>query len=116
MRQHNVTLSEKAAQFLNTIEGKFEDDLVMFVGSGCCDGPVPQLFKQSETIIPSQHEVIYEDKRLTIYFIAPMKFDPAFHYTIDLNSNVMNDSFSIESRYDCQFVLRTKINNKKLSR
>lgn len=108
MGQHNVTLSEKATQFLEAIDAQIDDDLVMFIGSGCCDGPVPQLLKKSETIIPTQHEVIYEHNRLTIYFIAPMKFDPAFHYTIDLNSNVMNDSFSIESRYDCQFVLRTK--------
>lgn len=107
MKQHNVILSEKAKQFIDRLEANIEDDLVMFIGSGCCDGPVPQLFKKSETVIPTNHEIIYDEGRLTIYFIAPMKFEPLFHYTIDLQTNVINDSFSIESRYDCQFVLRT---------
>ncbi len=107
----NVKISEKAKQFIDSIETTTESELVMFIGSGCCDGPVPQLFKKSETIIPALHDVIYEQDRLTVYFIAPMKFDPFLHYTIDLRTGIINDSFSIESRYDCQFILRTeKIN------
>ncbi|MFA8438601.1 DUF779 domain-containing protein [Pueribacillus sp. YX66] len=108
MKRLNVSLSKKATAFLDAIQAKIEDDFVMFIGSGCCDGPVPQLFKKSETIIPTQHEIIYTDNRLTVYFIFPMKFVPTFHYTIDLKTNVINDSLSIESRYDCQFVLRTE--------
>lgn len=108
---NNVEFSEKARQFIDSIKTTIEDNLVMFIGSGCCDGPVPQLFKQSETIIPALHDVIYEHERLTVYFIAPMRFEPFLHYTIDLQTDVINDSFSIESRYDCQFILRTeKIN------
>lgn len=108
MEQQSVTLSESAKQFLKLVQSQINDELVMFIGSGCCDGPVPQLFRKSETIIPTRHQIIYENDQLAIYFIAPMKFDPRFHYTIDLKSNVINDSFSLESRCNCQFVLRMK--------
>lgn len=110
MEQRNVILSQAVKQFINSIENDFNDDFVMFIGSGCCEGPVPQLFKKSETIIPTQHEIIYKDERLTIYFIAPMTFNHKFSYTIDLKENVINDSFSLESHYNCQFVLRTEAN------
>src|SRR5690625_2631046 len=107
MNQYDVTLSEQTRQFIAAIKEDIPDELVMFIGSGCCDGPVPQLFKQSETIIPTEHEVIYQDESVTVYFIAPMKYEPKLAYTIDLKTNVLNDSFSLESRYDCQFVLQT---------
>lgn len=108
MKRTNITISEKANRFIQTIRESSNDELVMFVGSGCCEGPVPQLFKKSETIIPSQHETVYKNNLLTIYFIQPITYHPDLHYFIDLKTNVINDSFSIESQYDCQFVLQIK--------
>jgi len=107
MKQKNVIFTEKAIQFIRMLCSK-NDDLVMFIGSGCCDGPTPQIFKKTETVIPPMHEQVLRIECLDIYFIAPVTYNPNLHYVIDLETEVINDSFSIESRYNSQFILKMK--------
>lgn len=107
MKQKNITFTEKARQFLHKLCST-NDELVMFIGSGCCDGPTPQIFKKSETVIPPLSELVLKIDCLDIYFIAPVTYNPNLHYMIDLETDVINDSFSIESRYNSQFILQMK--------
>lgn len=107
MKRKNITFTEKAIPFIRMLCSA-NDELVMFIRSGCCDGPTPQIFKKLETVIPPLHELICRYACLDIYFLAPVTYNPNLHYIIDLETEVINDSFSIESRYNCQFILQMK--------
>lgn len=107
MKRSSIVFTEKASQFIRMLCST-NGELVMFIGSGCCDGPTPQIFKKAETVIPPLHELVDRHYCLSIYFIAPITYNPKLHYIIDLHTNVINDSFSIESRYDSQLVLQIK--------
>ncbi len=99
-----IRFSGEARQIINRIRESVPEPLVMVIGSGCCDGPVPQLYPASG--VPVKGLEVYKEEGLAIYFHEPFRPQPGFFYIIDLEKDVMNDGFSLESRYDCQFVLR----------
>lgn len=100
-----IRFSEAARQIMERIRESLPEPLVMVIGSGCCEGPVPQLYPASG--VPVKGVQVYEEDGLAVYFHEPFRPQPGFHYVIDLEKDVINDTFSLESRYDCQFVLRS---------
>ena len=81
-------------------------DLVMVLGTGCCDSTAPYLYDHY-LVEPDAHEVgevdgvrIFAPKWLAELYPADEKL------TIDVDEGVLSDSFSLESAFECRFTLR----------
>ncbi|OJF17728.1 MAG: hypothetical protein A6D91_07660 [Bacillaceae bacterium G1] len=99
-----IRFTEEAWEMIRRIRESVPEALIMVVGSGCCDGLVPQLYPASQ--VPVRGTEVYREEGLTVTFHEPVRPQEGFVYIIDLERDVVNDGFSLEGRYDARFVLR----------
>lgn len=99
-----IQFTEAAWEMIERIRETVPEELVMVVGSGCCDALVPQLFPSSQVPVRGTH--VYQEDGLIVSFHEPVRPQEGFVYVIDLERDVVNDGFSLEGRYDARFILR----------
>ena len=83
-------------------------DLVMVLGTGCCDSTAPYLYDRyypgSDVVRAGEIggvPVLAHEWLARLYGEGEL--------VIDVDEGVPNDSFSLESEYDCRFTLRTAV-------
>jgi uncharacterized protein (DUF779 family) len=81
-------------------------DLVMILGTGCCDSTAPFLY---DRYIPGPDAVevgqVAGVPVLAHGWLAKLYRD-GDGLVLDVDEGVQSDSFSLESEYDCRFTLR----------
>jgi len=100
-----VTATDAAREVVRRVaEGR--EDLVMVLGTGCCDSTAPFLY---DHYYPGSDTVVVGDlDGVPVYahrWLAGLYRD-GDGLEVDVEAGVANDSFSLESDYDCRFVLR----------
>jgi uncharacterized protein (DUF779 family) len=81
------------------------EDLVIVIGDGCCDGEAPFLY--DHYVAPPDAETVGDVAGVPVIAhrrIARLWGDEDVR--LDVDEGVVNDSFSLESEYDCRFTLR----------
>lgn len=82
------------------------DNLVMVLSNGCCDSTAPYLYDNHITEPDAREVGIVENVAvLAPAWLAKLYPDDDM-LTIDVESGVLDDSFSLETEFDCRFVLR----------
>jgi uncharacterized protein (DUF779 family) len=83
-----------------------KQDLVMMLGTGCCDSTAPFLYDRY-VAGPDAIEVgkIAGVPVLAHGWLAKL-YDTGDGLVLDVDEGVQSDSFSLESEYDCRFTLR----------
>jgi uncharacterized protein (DUF779 family) len=100
-----VTATPAAEAVVRKVVAHGHTALVMVIGDGCCDGEAPFLYDHYTA--PPDAETVGEVAGVPILAhlrIARLWKDDAVR--LDVDENVPNDSFSLESDYDCRFTLR----------
>jgi len=81
------------------------EDLVFVIGDGCCDGEAPFLYDRY--VAPPDAERVGEVAGVPVIAharVARLWGDEDVR--LDVDEDVPNDSFSLESELDCRFTLR----------
>jgi len=101
-----VSVTDKARDVVERVMHDGRTNLVMVLGTGCCDSTAPYLYDNylpepgSRTVgTVSGIEVLAPE------WLAKLYADDT-ELTVDIDEEVVNDSFSLESEYDCRFTLR----------
>jgi uncharacterized protein len=102
----NVEASPNAEAIVRTVAGEGREDLVMVLGTGCCDSTAPFLY---DRYYPGADAVrMGEVAGVPVFahrWLAEL-YDGADALEIDVDQGLVNDSLSLESEYDCRFTLR----------
>jgi uncharacterized protein (DUF779 family) len=102
----NVTVSASAQAVVRRVAAEGRRDLVLVLGTGCCDSTAPFLY---DSYYPGPDAVpVGEIDGVPVYahrWLAAL-YGEDEGLEIDVEQSVANDSFSLESDYDCRFVLR----------
>lgn len=101
-----VDVTPEATNIVRRVIAAGRSNLVMVLGTGCCDSTAPYLY---DNYLPEPDaRPVGEVEGITV--LAPGWL--ADLYTgddlllVDVDEGVVNDSFSLESEYDCRFTLR----------
>ncbi len=82
------------------------EDLVMVLGTGCCDSTAPFLY---DRYVPGPDAVRVGEVAgvavLAHAWLAKL-YEGGDGLILDVDEGVVSDSFSLESEYDCRFTLR----------
>ena len=83
-----------------------KQDLVMVLGTGCCDSTAPFLYDRYVSG-PDAVEVgrVADVPVLAHGWLAKL-YAGSDGLVLDVDEGVQSDSFSLESEYDCRFTLR----------
>lgn len=102
----NVNATDAAVATVRRVKDDGRENLVMVLGTGCCDSTAPFLY--DNYVAEPDAEPVGEIDGVTILaprWLAELYRDGAT-LTVDVDEGVLNDSFSLESEYDCRFTLR----------
>jgi uncharacterized protein (DUF779 family) len=95
-----------AVSTVRRVKDDGRENLVMVLGTGCCDSTAPFLYDNYLTEPDAQP--VGEIDGVTI--MAPKWLAELYPgdatLTVDVDQGVLNDSFSLESEFDCRFTLR----------
>jgi uncharacterized protein (DUF779 family) len=102
----NVSVTNQATEIVRRVRADGRDNLVMVLGTGCCDSTAPFLY---DNYLPEPDaQPVGEIDGVTI--MAPRWLADLYPgdegLVVDVDSGIVNDSFSLESEYDCRFTLR----------
>lgn len=100
-----VSASPQAESVVRKVAASGREDLVMVLGTGCCDSTAPFLYDHYYAG-PDAVEVgrIGDIPVFAHQWLADL-YAEGDGLEIDVDEGV-NDSFSLESEYDCRFTLR----------
>jgi uncharacterized protein (DUF779 family) len=100
-----VTASAQAEAVVRSVAETGREQLVMVLGTGCCDSTAPFLY---DRYYPgSDVEQVGRIAGVPIFahrWLADLYGGGALE--VDVDEGVANDSFSLESDFDCRFTLR----------
>ena len=103
-----VTTTARAAAIVRRVATEGRSDLVMVLGTGCCDSTAPFLYDRYVTG-PDVVEIgsiagvpVFAHRWLADLYEG----EGATTLEVDVDEQTPNDSFSLESRYDCRLTLR----------
>jgi uncharacterized protein len=101
-----VAATSMAEATVRTVASSGREDLVMVLGTGCCDSTAPFLY---DRYYPGPDVVeVGRIADVPVYaqrWLADM-YGRGDGLEVDVDDGVVNDSFSLESEYDCRFTLR----------
>ena len=103
-----IDVTEPAASIVRRVQAEGRDNLVMVLSNGCCDSTAPYLY--DNYIAEAGSQPVGEVEGVTV--LAPewlRKLYPDDQLTIDVEQGVLEDSFSLETEFDCRFVLRAPV-------
>ncbi|HJT38198.1 MAG TPA: DUF779 domain-containing protein [Actinomycetota bacterium] len=102
----HVDATPEAVRLVRRVRDQGRSNLVMVLSNGCCDATAPYLYDDHVTE-PDSLQVGVVDG---VVVVAPgwlAKLYPGEDtLTIDVEGGVLDDSFSLETEFDCRFVLR----------
>jgi uncharacterized protein (DUF779 family) len=101
-----IATTPTAEQVVRRVREDGRENLVMVLGTGCCDSTAPFLY---DNYLPEPDaQPIGEIEGVQI--LAPRWLADLYPdgegLVVDVDEGVLNDSFSLESEYDCRFTLR----------
>ena len=102
----NVTVTGQAEEMVRRVRAAGRENLIMVLGTGCCDSTAPFLY---DNYLPEPDaQPVGAIDGVTI--VAP-KWLAALYpddegLVVDVDTGVANDSLSLESEYDSRFTLR----------
>jgi uncharacterized protein (DUF779 family) len=101
-----VAATPEARAVVERVAGEGREDLVMVLGTGCCDSTAPFLF---DRYYPGPDVVeVGRVAGVSVFahrWLADLYAD-SDGLEVDVDRDVVNDSLSLESEYDCRFTLR----------
>ena len=100
-----IIAAPEAEAVLRKVAEAGHDDLVVVVGDGCCDGEAPFLYDRY--VAPPDAQRVGEVAGVPVIAharVARLWGDEDVR--LDVDEDVPNDSFSLESELDCRFTLR----------
>jgi uncharacterized protein (DUF779 family) len=102
----HVTATEAARKTVARVAGEGRRDLVLVLGTGCCDSTAPFLYDRYD---PGPDAVALGTVAgVPIYahrWLADLYGD-ADALRVDVEEDVVSDSFSLESEHGCRLILR----------
>lgn len=102
----NVSVTQEAEEIVRRIRVEGRENLIMVLGTGCCDSTSPFLY-DNYLPEPDSRPVGVIDG---VEIVAPKWLADLYPgdegLVVDVDAGVLNDSFSLESEYDCRFTLR----------
>ena len=101
-----VDATQSAVATVRRVKSDGRDNLVMVLGTGCCDSTAPYLY--DNYLVEPDAEDVGEVDGVRVFaprWLADLYPGPAI-LTVDVDEGVVNDSFSLESEYDLRFTLR----------
>jgi uncharacterized protein len=102
----NVTVTPEAEQIVQRVRSDGRENLIMVLGTGCCDSTSPFLYDNYLPEPDSEHVGVIDG----VQIMAPKWLADLYPgdegLVVDVDPGVLNDSFSLESEYDCRFTLR----------
>ena len=101
-----IQATPAAEEMVRRVRAQGRGNLVMVLSNGCCDATAPYLY-DNHVSEPDAHEVgtVENVTVLAPGWLAKLSMD-GDALTIDVESGVLDDSFSLETEFDCRFVLR----------
>lgn len=101
-----ISVTEPARRIVQRVRDEGRENLIMVLGSGCCDSTAPFLY---DNYLPEpDSERIGEIEGVEI--LAPGWLAKLYsgddQLIVDVDEGVVNDSFSLESEFDARFTLR----------
>jgi uncharacterized protein (DUF779 family) len=102
----NVTVTEAAETMIRRVRAAGRENLIMVLGTGCCDSTSPFLY-DNYLPEPDAQPVGSIDG---VEILAPKWLAELYPggegLVVDVDAGVVNDSLSLESEYDARFTLR----------
>jgi len=102
-----LTATDTAVRIVERVAAEGREDLVIVLGTGCCDSTAPFLY---DRYLPGPDTVRVGTVAAVPVFahrwLADLYGD-AEELEIDVDEGITNDSFSLESELDCRMILRT---------
>ncbi|MDP9343884.1 MAG: DUF779 domain-containing protein [Actinomycetota bacterium] len=98
--------TEAAEAVVRKVAASDRQDLVMVLGTGCCDSTAPYLYDRYYAGPDTMR--VGEVAGVPVHaprFLADL-YGEGDGLILDVDQGVTNDSFSLESEYDCRFTLR----------
>lgn len=101
-----VRATAEATEVVERVKAEGRPGLVMILGTGCCDSTAPYLY---DRYYPGADVIAVGEvagvRVLSHEWLARLYREGEL--VIDVDEGVPNDSFSLESEFDCRFTLRT---------
>jgi uncharacterized protein len=100
-----VSAKPAAEAAIRRVAESGRDQLVMVLGTGCCDSTAPFLY---DRYYPGS-DVLEVGRIAGVPLFAHRWVAELYgdgHLEVDVDEGVPNDSFSLESEFDCRFTLR----------
>jgi uncharacterized protein (DUF779 family) len=101
----DVKATAAAEAVVRTVAASGREDLVMVLGTGCCDSTAPFLY---DRYYPGADAVeVGRIGQVPVFahrWLADLYREEALE--VDVDERVLSDSFSLESEHDCRFTLR----------
>ena len=100
-----VIVTPRAEHVVRRVVETGRQDLVLVLGTGCCDSTAPFLYDRY--VVGPDAVPVGETVDVPIYahgWLAKLYGEDAL--TLDVDEGVVNDSFSLESDLDCRLTLR----------
>lgn len=102
----NVTVTAPAEEMVRRVKESGRENLIMVLGTGCCDSTSPFLY---DNYLPEPDaQPVGAIDGVTI--VAPKWLAELYPgdegLVVDIDAGVVNDSLSLESEYDSRFTLR----------
>ena len=105
-----VTGTPAAARAIDDVRRRRSGDLVITIGTGCCDSTAPFLY---EDFWPGpDEEIVGEVAGVPVYAPAHLRslYPGGEGFVIDIDERVWAESFSIETETGARFALRSATN------
>ena len=102
-----ISATETALKMVRRVRNEGRTNLIMVLGSGCCDSTAPFLYDNYLPEPDSRHigDVDGIDV-LAPAWLADLYTGADDELIVDVDEGVVNDSFSLESEFDARFTLR----------
>jgi uncharacterized protein (DUF779 family) len=102
----NVTVTPDAEKMVRRVREGGRENLIMVLGTGCCDSTSPFLYDNYLPEPDAQPVGVIDG----VQIVAPKWLAELYPgdegLVVDVDGDVVNDSLSLESEYDSRFTLR----------
>ena len=102
----NVTVTGEAEKIVKRVREDGRENLIMVLGTGCCDSTSPFLYDNYLPEPDSQPVGMIDGVQIMAPKWLAQLYPGDEGLIVDVDPGVVNDSFSLESEYDCRFTLR----------
>ncbi|MGH2830485.1 MAG: DUF779 domain-containing protein [Actinomycetota bacterium] len=101
-----IVATPRAEEAVRRVREAGRQNLVMVLGTGCCDSTAPYLYDDYLPEPDSQPVGAVDGVQVLAPAWLARLYGGDASLLLDVDEGVVNDSFSLESEYDCRFTLR----------